>query len=274
MSRNDDPFASWIGGQRQIGEAGNDVFFGPDVLRGLVEGIGDFVDVRQERWRRRRTSPAVIACAPWFNDSELLRALRRVAACCVVVSKRPRGPEGERAVSWLRGVYRLVPGFPVQALGELREMALKVDGEPRIVGPYDRQDDIVLPPVRALGHRSINGRPAPMAHAKLALLGHLWWGEQDALGHPDEFLVFTARRLWMSSANFTTNSRKCLEFGFWTEDDDLMREARIFLAQLLAASESVDAEADVPAPDLATIEFDHEAMAEAAAEVSWDDEYE
>jgi len=272
VPHGNDPFASWVGGRWPLGVPGDDAFFGPDVLRGLVDGIDAFVDVREERWRRRRVSPALIACAPWFNDPELLRALRRLSAVCVVVSKRPRGREGERAVSWLRGVHKLVPGFPVQALSELRDVALKVDGHPRVIGPYDRLDDIVLPPVRTLGYRSTDGRPAPMAHAKLALLGHLWWGEQDALGNPDEFLVFTTRRLWMSSANFTTNSRRCFEFGFWTEDEALMSGARCFLAQLLGASEDVDAEADAPAPDMAHIEFDNEAMAEAAAEVSWDED--
>lgn len=273
MADSAEAFPGWIGQQFALGgEPGNDAFFGPDVLRGLVDGIDDFVAVRHKRWGWRRGRPAMLACSPWMSDRALVKRLRDLAAVCVVVSKQSPGSEAARGLAWLRAIHRYVPGFPVQGLSELRHMAPKVGGEPLVVGPYDAIENMVLPPIRTLGYRSIGGRPAPMAHAKLALLGHLWWGEQDALGNPDEFLVFTARRLWVSSANFTSNSRRSLEFGFWTEDEALLGGARTFLVQLLAASEDLDAEANVPTPDLASVRYDDAAMAEAAAELSWDSE--
>jgi hypothetical protein len=36
---------------------------------------------------------------------------------------------------------------------------------------------------------------------------------------------FSPRRLWVSSANFTYASRRSLEFGYWTEQTDLVRAA-------------------------------------------------
>lgn len=70
----------------------------------------------------------------------------------------------------------------------------------------------------------------------------------------------------MSSANFTYGSRKSLEFGYWTEHTELMKGAQSFLISLIGLSEDLDAAADTPAPDLADIEYDDLAMAEAAAE--------
>jgi len=34
-------------------EPGNRAFFGQDVLRGLIDGVDDFVHERQSRWKRR-----------------------------------------------------------------------------------------------------------------------------------------------------------------------------------------------------------------------------
>ena len=70
----------------------------------------------------------------------------------------------------------------------------------------------------------------------------------------------------MSSANFTYASRRSAEFGYWTEDTDLLGGVALFLARLIGASEDLDSAADLPDPDLARVEFDDEAMAEAAAE--------
>jgi hypothetical protein len=63
-------------------------------------------------------------------------------------------------------------------------------------------------------------------------------------------------RLWISSANFTPPSRRSLEFGFWTEDTDLLDAADTFLGQPIAASESLDALADRSDPELLPIELD------------------
>lgn len=71
----------------------------------------------------------------------------------------------------------------------------------------------------------------------------------------------------MSSANFTVASRASAEFGYWTEDPDLLEGASEFLVALIGASEDLDSAADSPDPELGVVEFDDEAMAEAAAEM-------
>jgi hypothetical protein len=111
----------------------------------------------------------------------------------------------------------------------------------------------------------------PIIHAKLALLGHLWWHDEGPLGHVEDVIGFTPRRLWVSSANFTRSSRGSLEFGFWTEDPALVDGAERFLIKLMRSSEGLDPAADAFEPDLVPIEFDDLAMAEAWAELRWDE---
>ena len=53
---------------------------------------------------------------------------------------------------------------------------------------------------------SSNDSP-PILHTKLALLGHLWRHEEDDFGTADIF-AFQAQRLWVSSANLTSSSRR------------------------------------------------------------------
>src|SRR5262249_40944785 len=93
------------------------------------------------------------------------------------------------------------------------------------------------------------------------------WTDEDPMGGVTDYIWFQEQRLWVSSANFTYASRRSLEFGYWTEDPDLMRGVRRFLATLIATSEDLDATTDTPDPELAEIEWDDEAMADAAAEM-------
>jgi len=154
----------------------------------------------------------------------------------------------------------------------LSGVALKVDGQPLVVGPYDSIDDGVVPAIRTLGYRKLRHTDhPPILHAKLALLGHLWWHDEGPLGHVEDVIGFTPRRLWASSANFTCSSRRSLEFGFWTEDAALVQGAERFLVRLMRSSEALDPDADSVVPDLAPVEFDDEAMSDAMAEMHWDD---
>src|SRR5439155_17395738 len=121
--------------------------------------------------------------------------------------------------------------------------------------------------IRTLGFRG--GYP-PIMHAKLALLGHLWWTDDGLFG--EEVVGFEPRRLWVSSANFTSSSRSNIEFGYWTEDAALVAGAERFLLKAIASSEDLDAEADHLEPDLAPVEFDEVAIAEAMAETDCDEE--
>jgi hypothetical protein len=83
------------------------------------------------------------------------------------------------------------------------------------------------------------------------------------LGHVDDIVGFDARRLWLSSANSTSSSRRNIECGFWTEDSALIQGAERFLVKLMASSEALDPTSDLFDPELVEVEFDDEAMAAA-----------
>lgn len=123
-------------------------------------------------------------------------------------------------------------------------------------------------------YAAFRGRPGPeglppILHAKLVLLGHLWWHDEDGADGVADVVGFESRRLWVSSANFTGSSRRNLEFGFWTEELALVQGAERFLVRLMCSSEGLDPDADSFDPDLAPVEYDDAAMAEAWAEMGW-----
>lgn len=239
------------------------------VLRGLIDGIDDFVHLREARWRPFRSlGPVLLGSAMWIDDEELIEKIGQLSAACIVVRKQRRNhPKLEP----LRAANERTPGMPIRAFADLTGLAPKVSGNPLIVGPYTPMDDAVVPAIRTLGCRRLGGTLPPIIHAKLALLGHLWWHDEGPLGHVEDVIGFTPRRLWVSSANFTRSSRRNLEFGCWTEDDGLLRGAERFLVKLMRSSEGLDPEADAFEPELAPVEFDDDAMAEAWAELPWDE---
>lgn len=254
-------------------EEGNRAHFGRNVLRGLVEGIDDFIHVRQQRWRRFRSiGPVLVGSAMWIDDEELIGKLGELTAACIIVTKQGRKASERRRLEPLAALNERTPGMPIRAFAELSGLAPKVDGKPAIVGPYTPIDGAVVPTIRTLGYRRLDDRLPPIIHAKLALLGHLWWHDEGPLGHVDDVIGFAPRRLWVSSANFTRSSRASLEFGYWTEDPELVGGAERFLVKLMRASEGLDPAADAFEPDLAPFEFDDEAMAEAWAELRGDED--
>jgi hypothetical protein len=112
-----------------------------------------------------------------------------------------------------------------------------------------------------IGYRKIKEN-VPIAHAKLALLGNICWTDEDPIGGVTDYIWLSPKRLWVSSANFTYSSRQSLEFGYWTENAELIGGVQNFVISLIGVSEDLD----TPDPELATVEFDDQAMAEAAAE--------
>jgi hypothetical protein len=250
-------------------EEGDRAFFGRDVLRGLVDGIDDFIHLRETRWRPFRSlGPVLLGSAMWIDDEALIEKIGQLSAACIVVTKQRRN---HPKMGPLRAVNERTPGMPIRAFADLTGLAPKVDGKALIVGPYTPMDDTVVPVIRTLGYRRVGGTLPPIIHAKLALLGHLWWHDEGPLGHVEDVIGFTPRRLWISSANFTRSSRRNLEFGYWTEDDGLLRGAERFLVKLMRSSEALDPETDAFEPELAPVEFDDDAMAEALAELPWDE---
>jgi hypothetical protein len=251
-------------------EPGNSGFTGLNVLRGLVEGIDDFIAEREPRWRRFRAGPAMLACSPWVDDEELLARISRMATC-VVMTKRPHTNRELEKQARLRAVNESAPGFREAALRLLGGMAPKVGGQPVVVGPGTPLGEGAIHAIRTLGYRKGN-KPVPLVHAKLALLGHLWWSDEGPVGNVEDVFGFRPLRLWVSSANFTRSSRRNIEFGYWTEDPALLSAARQFLEVLIGASETLDSASDTPDPEFAPFEFDDEAMAEYAAEMMGDQE--
>jgi hypothetical protein len=202
------------------GVAGNQALLGLDVLRGVVDGIRDFSATRQERWRPglRSLGPALIASAMWIDDEDFVESIGHLAGASVIVTKQGRRPTDLRKLEPLVRLNQRTPGMPIRAFSALSGLAPTVGGQPALIGPTDRPEDTVVPTIRTLGWRKTKSNFVPIVHAKLALLGHMWWHDEDALGLVNDVIGFRARRLWISSANFTSSSRRSLEFGFWTEN--------------------------------------------------------
>lgn len=249
---------------------GQTAYVGRDVLRGLVCGIDEALQAPR-RSRSRDLGPCLIGCAPWMDDPELIGMLKQLSGACVVLTKQRRSARDLEKLTMLHQLNADAPGLLVEAFPDLSQLALHVDGEPSVAGPYDRSGDVVLPTVRTIGFRPKDRRLVPLMHAKLALLGDLWWHDEDALGHVSDVYGFRAQRLWLSSANFTSSSRLSLEHGFWTREPRLLEGYQDFLLRLVAASEGLVGE-DEPNPQLLPVEYDDEAMAEAMSEMRWDEE--
>ncbi len=265
-----EPFSGDLDYQVPItAESGNAAHFGRNVLQGLIDGIDDFVSERQPRWERRTYrigAPVLLGCSPWVNDDKLVAAIEGLAGACIVISKHPRSAGGQAGADRLREVNARTNSIELRTLAELAHMAPTVGGEPLVVGPHGISEDIRLATFRTMGYRKAGRDRPPIAHAKLALLGNICWTDEHPSGAVDDYVWFSPRRLWVSSANFTYGSRTNVEFGYWTEDPDLLRGVKRFLANLIGASEDLDSAADEPKPDLAEVEFDNEAMADAIAE--------
>jgi hypothetical protein len=214
----------------------------------------------------------MLASAMWIDDPELIEKLGTLSGASVIVTKQGRMPRQLERMQALRDLNDRSPGLPVRAFADLiglwanvareaygRRAGLPRSGRPRCPhGPNTR-----LSPART--------RAGAIMHAKLALLGHLRWHDEDELGHPDDVIWFMPQRLWISSANFTHRSRRSLEFGFWTEDSALVERAERFLVTAMRFSEGLDPESDWFKPDLAPVEYDDEAFRDIAAEMRWDD---
>jgi hypothetical protein len=246
---------------------GNRAFFGRNVLRGLIDGIDDFVELRHERWRTFHSlGPVLLGSAMWIADRQLIDKLAELAGACIVVPKQGRSADDRWRLRPLQVVNEQTPGLPIEPFADLHGLAPRVDGAAAVVGPHDAMDDAIVPTIRTIGYRQPDARP-PIIHAKLALLGHIWWTDEHPSGMTGEWRGFTPRRLWVSSANFTFASRRSLEFGYWTEDPALLAGAERFLLRLIRHSEQLDPDADALDPELAPVDFDDTAMADALAEL-------
>lgn len=261
--------------EREVGAPGNKAFFGRDVLRGLVSGIDDYVHEPQKRWSRRGSrsmGPGLVGTAMWIDDDELIAKLSELSGACVVVTKQPRTKRDLERFERLVAVNERTPGLRTDAFPALSDIAPKVGGKPRVVGPYDQMGGDVIPTIRTLGFRRQGDQLVPIMHAKLAILGEFWWHDEAEPGLVGDFYGFSPARLWISSANFTRRSRRSLEFGYWTEDDKLLEAAYRFVMNAIRFSEPLDPAADVPDPEFVPVDFDDAAMREAIADMDFEDD--
>lgn len=260
----DDPFSHFdreyvVGGGRP-----NRAFFGRDVLRGLVDGIEDHV--AEPRSSYRVGAPVLLGCSPWVNDFKLFDAIRTLGGACIVISKPPRDEREAMVLRRLGALNAMTPGVELRALSGLGHMAPKVDGKPMVFGPGTEVPEFQISTFRTVGYRRTGPTFPPIAHAKLALLGNVCWTDEHPAGGVDDYLWIEPKRLWVSSANFTHNSRSSLEFGYWTDETALVASAQHFLGDLIGASEGLASASDAPNPDLAMMEFDDAAFIDYLAE--------
>lgn len=129
-------------------QEGDTAFVGTNVLRGLIEGIDDFINVRQSRWRRYRSlGPILLGSAMWINDEELVAKLDKLSGACVVVTKQ--GRKGDlKKLEPLATINDRTPGIPSRAFSALTGLSPRSSGTPLVVGPYTLTDDRTVPTIR------------------------------------------------------------------------------------------------------------------------------
>lgn len=244
--------------------------FGLDVLDRLIQ---DLKVAAQMRRTDRAWGPGVLGCAMWMDDPELIEVLAQMANACVVVTKQPRRRYDDARTDPLKALA-LSTGLAQQAYHELSDLAPLVDGSPALVGPWHRAwDDNEIGAVREVGFRKVGNHLVPIVHAKIMLLGQMYWTDEHPSGHVVDLIGFRPQRLWIGSANFTKSSRSSLEMGIWTTDPDVLAAARQWLLSLVAISEPLGTGSDSIQPELVPVEYDHDAMIEymreAAAYSEW-----
>jgi hypothetical protein len=243
--------------RRAMTSASGSVTYGLDVVEDLRAGVNEFAE--------EVSGATAIGCVGWLSDKELVTALRRLDACCIVVNKPDRDEHAQQSL--LREGNGLLASV-LPALADLQRR--RSDGGRQILGPLGPIEEIELEPVRVAGYRA-GDRARPLLHAKLLVLGTLTWNPHASGLVVGESPVFLPRRCWMGSANWTLNARRSLEVGWWSEDPEVLAESTAFLSDVLAISEPLGSNAPMPEPELLPVEFDDDAMVEAIGDELRDD---
>lgn len=268
MSANNDQRAFPPSLNRLVEHATGQAVFGLDVLSKLVDGLEDELAAPPGF---RSMGKAALGCAMWMNDPELIEVLGRMTNVCVVVRKQTRDRYSHADTAALKKLGKTA-GLPQKAFPELVELAPRGnDGGPTVVGPYCPDwTDGVISAVRELGLRALSkGKLVPMVHAKVMLVGELWWHDEHPSGHVADITGFRPHKLWVGSPNFTTNSRSSLEMGMWTIDAALLSAARNWLLALIEMSEPLGVGPDTLEPEYLAVEYDEVAIREYMVEVGW-----
>lgn len=251
-------FSAWADAHVALSQA-DEAYFGREVLQGLVCGINE---AAQMPTTERHWGPAVLGCAMWMDDPDLITALRQMANVCVVVTKQPQRTYQRESFQPLAALAQ-DKGLMQEAYPELHEFAIPREGRSLVVGPGTPPWwEEGIPAVRELGFRKVGKHLVPIMHAKIALLGHMIWTDEHPSGYSVDQPHFIADRLWIGSANFTRSSRSSLEMGVWLSDQELMGAARRFLLSLISQSEQLGRGPDHPEPELVPVDYDDAAFAQ------------
>lgn len=262
------PPAFPAGMNKMVEHASGEAVFGLDVLDKLVASLEKAAAVPRTS---RSWGPGVLGCAMWMDDPALLEVLGRMANVCVVVRKQSGARWNEEDTVPLKTLAAST-GLAQQAFPELSELAPRRDGAPAVVGPFGGVwDDNVIDAVREVGFRRVGGgnRLVPIVHAKLMLVGEMWWHDEHPAGGVEDIIGFRPTRLWAGSANFTKSSRSSLEMGMWTTDPAMLAAARSWLLSLVEMSEPAGAGSDDLEPELVPVEYDEDGIREYLAEAGW-----
>lgn len=268
MTEKTNPLEFPPGLDRLVAHATGQAVFGLDVLSTLVAGLEEELAAPPGF---RSLGKAVLGCAMWMNDPELIDVLDRMTNVCVIVRKQARNRYGQPDVVKLKELAKN-NGLSQRAFPELAELAPRGEGgEPALVGPFGPDhSDGVISAVRELGFRSVaRNQLVPMVHAKILLVGELWWHDEHPSGYSADLMGFRPHNLWVGSPNFTTNSRSSLEMGMWTTDPDLLTAARKWLLTLVEMSEPLGSGPDHLEPEYLPVGYDDAAIREYMAETGW-----
>lgn len=247
-----------------IAHGSGEAVFGLNVLEQLISVLTEAASAPRSS---RLWGPGVLGCAMWMDDPDLVDVLGRMANVCVVVTKQPLSKYERPETSKVKDLAASA-GLAQNAFHELSDLAPHQDGRPTVVGPWVAGwADNEIGGVREVGFRRVGERLVPIVHAKILLLGDMFWTDEHPSGAVADVIGFRPRRLWVGSANFTKSSRSSLEMGIWTTDPAMLAAARTWLLSLVAISEPLGAGADVMEPELLPVEYDDDAIREYLSEV-------
>ncbi|WP_331446594.1 hypothetical protein [Streptomyces xanthochromogenes] len=269
MEEDERKFPETFHYQAGFGQRSSNAYFGTDVLSGLTAGMDEFLSDPEGRWRQFRSlGAAVLGCVPWLDDQGLLSRIDHFPSACVVVTKQELKKRGQDRFERLKQYADRGSGFPADVFAEMTGLVSRYDGPPPVIGPYTPlADELRVPTIRSFGFRKAGKRPVPLIHAKMFLLGHLWWHDED--GSPSgvaDVTGFTPKRLWLGSTNGTKSSRLGLEFGVWLDDPDLLADAQQFLVKVMRSSETIDPDDDLFEPEYINVKYDDDAFYEAMSD--------
>lgn len=252
----------------QVDHSTGQAVFGLDVLSHVVAGLEAELSASPGF---RSLGPAVLGCALWMDDPDLMDVLSRISNVCVVIRKQDRNRYRQPDAGAVLALAEQ-HGLPQYAFPQLADLAPRGhDGLPALLGPFDRLPiDATVPAVRELGFRKAKKhRHVPTVHAKLLLVGELWWHDEHPEGYADDITGFRPTRLWVGSANFTASSRKTLEMGMWTADAAQLATAQDWLLRLVESSEPVGAGSDDLMPEYAPIDVDLDEITDYMRDSGW-----